>query len=327
MKRISAVQRHSGAFWGRVFYRIFRLVILLGISYLVLYPIMTMVLQSITLPEDLYNQSRIWIPDHATFTNFVKMRTYFQYKEHLWITVRICVVSTFFQLLTCSLAGYGLARYRFKGNSLVFVMVILTIIVPIQTAQIPMYVNYQDFDFLGIGKLAGLVTGRELTVNLLETNWVYYVPAMFGSGLKSGLYIFLFRQFFKGMPMDLEDAGRVDGCNALQVYTRIMVPNTKPVFVTVALLSVVYYWNDSMISKMFINNVDNMPLMLYTETILTPSVLGAVQGGKIMAGMDGARYRVEMYAGLLLVVAPLMVLYIICQKFFTECMDRSGIKG
>ncbi|MBO5197879.1 MAG: carbohydrate ABC transporter permease [Lachnospiraceae bacterium] len=303
-----------------VFYKIFRLFVLIGISYVVLYPILTMILQSITLPTDLFSSSRVWIPDNPTFTNFTHCLKYFKYGEHVWITVQIAAISTLCQVAVSSLVGYGLARYRFKGNTLVFMMVILTIIVPVQTAQIPMYVDYQKFDFFGIGKVIGWFTGTPLTVNLLNTKWVYYIPAMLGVGINSGLYIFLFRQFFKGMPKDLEDAGRVDGCNALQVYLRIMVPNTKPVFVTVALLSAIFYWNDSVISGMFLNITENMPIMLYTEFIMDPSYTG-------YTGVTPEQFKAETYVALLLAVAPLMILYIICQKFFTECMDRSGIKG
>lgn len=301
-------------------YRLFRLFLLLGISYIVLYPIITMLLESLTTPSDLFSSSHMWIPDHPTFENYRTWTGYFAYAKHAKITLEISVISTALQLIVCSLTGYGLARYRFRGNFLVFIMVILTIIVPIQTAQIPQYQDYQRFDFFGLGRLIGLFTGKPLTVNLLGTNWVVFIPAMLGVGVNAGLYIFLFRQFFKGLPSELEDAGRIDGCNALQTFLRVMAPNTIPVFVTVALLSMIFYWNDTLISNMYLNLDDAMPLMLYVEKMTDPQVASAL-------GLSPEQYKAQTYVSLLTAVSPLTLVYIFCQNFFTACIDRSGIKG
>lgn len=301
-------------------FKIVRLVILLGLSYLMLHPVLTMVSLSLSPYEELYSSSRIWIPDNPTFTNFTNTLQYFEYWKHAWNSIQIAVISTLLQLVSCSLAAYGLARIRFRGNSVVFAMVIATIIVPIQTSQIPQFLGYQNFDFFGIGSLIGIFTGEPLSVNLLNTKWVYYLPAMFGVGLNSGLYIFIFRQFFKSLPQELEDAGRVDGCNAFLCYLRIVIPNTKPVFVTVILLSMVFYWNDSVISRMFLTATEAMPLMVRIGNIGEMQwVMGHYQ--------DVDRGTVEAFAAILMVVVPLIIIFIICQKFFVECMDRSGIKG
>ncbi len=302
-------------------YRCLRLFMLIGISYVVLYPILSMVLQSITMPDDALSGTHVWMPDNPTFRNYRVVMSYFKYSEHLTITLEIVLVCTFFQLLICSLVGYGLARFKFKGNGIVFALVLATIILPIQTAQIPMYLDFLKFDFFGIGSLVGLVSGKPITVNLLNTKWVYFLPSMFGVGLNSGLYIFLFRQFFKGIPKDLEDAGRVDGCNPLQTFLRVVAPNTLPVFVTVALLSTIFYWNDTLIGRMFLNSAENRTLMLYVETSRDANDAWMIRNA------SRAEYAAEGYVIMLITVVPLVLVYIGCQKFFTECMDRSGIKG
>ena len=304
---------------GKLIFKVCRYLLLAGISYLMIYPVMTMLSTALSRPIDLYNESTVWIPKNPTFTNFTSALRYFDYAHHLGITVSISTISTALQMLVCPLVGYGLARYRFKGNGLVFAMVIMTIIVPIQTAQIPMYLDYQAFDFFGIGRLIGLITGEPLTVNLLNTNWVYYIPAAFGVGLRSGLYIFLFRQYFKGMPKDLEDAGKVDGCSRFGIYLRIIIPNAKPVFVTEFLLSMIFYWNDTVISNMLLNTVNVQPLMPYTRRLMELQ--------NTVDQLEEMRSRAEGMACLFMTVAPLMILFIVCQKFFIECMDRSGIKG
>ncbi|MBO5197259.1 MAG: carbohydrate ABC transporter permease [Lachnospiraceae bacterium] len=310
--------------FGKIFLSCCRYLILIGISYLMIYPVLTMLAQAFSNPMDLYNETMTWIPKNPTFMNFTNaVESYFDYFKHLKITLSAALISTGLSLIVCPLAAYGQARYRFKGNGLLFALVILTIIVPIQTAQIPLYLEYQEFDFFGLGTLIGKITGKPLVFNLLNTNWVYYVPAAFGVGLYSGLYIFLFRQFFKGMPKDLEDAGKVDGCTRLGIYLRIIAPNAKPVFVTVFLLSMINYWNDTVISGMFLNSTEAQPLMIYVD-ILSSSIVerSSVFG---LYGVMGS--QAEIMACLVMVVGPLMILFIICQKFFVESMDRSGIKG
>ncbi|MBO5197662.1 MAG: carbohydrate ABC transporter permease [Lachnospiraceae bacterium] len=305
---------------GTLFFKVFRLLLLAGVGYLVIYPLITYLSIALSEPNDLYEELTGWMPQDPTFLNFKGLFGYFKYWDHLWITVSIAGVSTLLTLITCPLVGYGLARYRFKGNNIVFAMVILSIIVPIQTAQIPMYLDYQEFDFFGIGRLIGLFTGKPLTANLLNSYWVYYIPALFGVGLRSGLYIFLFRQYFMGMPRDLEDAGKVDGCSKFGVYLRIFVPNVKPVFVTEFLLSMIYYWNDTTYSRMFITLPDRQPLALYVETM--DLFLNMMKDS-----IEAMEARTQLFAARLLVVLPLMILFIVCQKFFIESMDRSGIKG
>ncbi len=301
-------------------FKVFRLVLLVGISYYVLFPVLSMLIKSITLPDDMYNESHVWVPDNPTLTNFGSVLKFFKYKEHAWITLQIAVGGTALQLISCSLAGYGLARHNFKGNGLVFLMVVFTIIFPLEALMLPMNLEYRNFDFFGIGSLIGLFTGTPLTVNLLQTRWVYYVPAICGVGLNSGLYIFIFRQFFKGLPSSLEDAARVDGCNSFQTFLRVMVPNTTPVFVTVTLLSMVFYWNDTTIANLLHGLTDRSPLMLYLRQVINYDTA-------LNMRMNGVQYFSTYYTALLMVVAPMMIFYIILQKFFNESMDRSGIKG
>ena len=299
---------------------LFRYAILIGICYVAMYPVLKS-LSMAMMPATEYLAGDVeWIPDNPTLVNFKKFQSYFNYWKHAGATAVYTLISTAIQMVITSLVGYGLARYPFKGNIIVFFCVIATIILPIQATQIPLYVYYLEFDFFGIGSLLKLITGKALTANLVNTNWTYYAPALVGMGLNSGLYIFLFRQFFKGMPKDLEDAGRVDGCSPLMVYLRIMVPNVKPVFVTVALLSCIYYWNDDLLASMFMNNADVPAIMVAISRIGAGSAA-------IEKGLETAQLIVQQNATMLMAVSPLMIVFFICQKFFVECMDRSGIKG
>ena len=302
-------------------YKLFRYLLLIGISYIVMFPIIKIASASFTLPEELYSQDAGYLPSQPTFINFIKYQSYFPYLEHAKNSLRISLISTAIQLVSCSLVGYGLGRYKFKGNAIVYAAVLFTIIMPIQTAMIPLVYEYRWFDFFGIGKLIGLFTGQTFTVNLLKKYMAFYVPCLFAVGFNSGIYIFLFRQFFASMPKDLEEAGKLDGCSPFAIYVRIMIPNIVPVIVTVALLSVIYYWNDSLMSGVFALKEDGKPLMVaLKDMVVLTSGIGTAE-------LDVTRRNAERYAIMLSIVTPLMLLFTFGQRFFVECMDRSGSKG
>ena len=307
---------YRGGLW---LFRIFRMVLLIGISFLVLYPILQMLSMSFRPAEELHDASVIWIPKRPTLENF---RTAFVQLEYLKTglhVLKIALISTAIQLVICSITAYGLARFRFPGRNILFVLVVLTIIVPIQTVQIPMYVYYAYFDFFGLGKLAGLFAGTPLTVSILNTEWVYYLPAMFGMGLRSGIYIFILRQFFMGLPKELENAAKIDGCNAFQTFVRIMVPITVPAFVTVFLLSMVAYWNDSVVTNTFNSLPTTRTFFQQLNACISNVSVGA-------SDADWEAAQVWLNAAAVWIVLPMTLMYIFGQRFFMECMDRSGIK-
>ncbi len=303
---------------GSLIYKLFRYLLLLGISYIALFPIIKMVSAALATPEDYFSQGSSFIPAHPTFQNFINSQGYFNYMKHFKITLTLAAVSTVLSVFVCSLIGYGLGRYKFKGSNIVYAAVLFTIIMPIQTAQIPLTYYLRWFDFFGIGKLVGLVTGTDLTINLLTNLGSLIVPALFGVGLKAGIFIFLFRQFFAGLPRDLEEAAKLDGCSPFKIYWKVMLPNIIPVLVTVLLLSVIYYWNDSLLTGM-LNLEAGKPLMVQVESLISERV-GSTE-------LTAMRLEVEYYAILLMCVLPLVAVFIFCQKFFVECMDRSGSKG
>ncbi len=303
---------------GSFLYKLFRYILLLGISYVALFPIIKMLSASLTMPEDYFAGNSGFVPPRPTFENFKNSQSYFPFWKPAKVTILITFTSTIVSVFICSLVGYGLGRYKFKGSNLVYAAVLFTIIMPIQTAQIPLTYYYRWFDFFGIGKLVGLFTGKDLTVNLLPNLGSFLVPAVFGVGLKSGIFIFLFRQFFAGMSKDLEEAAKLDGCSPFKIYWKVMLPNIIPVLVTVILLSTIYYWNDSLVTGMS-NLTMGRPLMVEVESLITLR-MGANQ-------LSAMRLEVEYYSILLLAVLPLVAVFIFCQKFFVECMDRSGSKG
>jgi multiple sugar transport system permease protein len=316
-KRLGYFQRHK---ISAKLYKVFRFLLLTGLSFILLYPILYMISIAFRPTNELFDPMVIWIPKTFTMENVRDALKLMDYAKSFVSTVKIGVVSTLLQIVSCSLVGYGLSRFSFFGKKTILVLVIFTIIVPPQAIIIPLYLKYRNFTFFGIGNILGLLRGQPLSVNILNTLWAFYVPALLGMGIRSGLFIFIFTQFFRGMPRDLEDAAYIDGCGAMITFLRIIVPNTGVGFLTVFLFSNVWYWNDYFYSSIFYNKVAPLSVKLVglRQEINT-------QLFNRWSNPFAAITRVQ--AGSLLTILPILVLYIFLQRYFTESIERTGIVG
>ncbi len=289
--------------------KVVRWMFLIGLCYLFLFPIFYLLLATFSDPASLNNPNVVWIPLEWTIDNVGHAIAKLNFWPSAGLSMVHAVGGTLASLISCSLVGYGLARYKFAEKGLVFMCVVLTIIVPPQTLLITQYLQYKDF--LGLG------------INLLSTPWVLILPAFFGAGLRNGLFIFIFRQFFLGLPKDLEEAAWVDGCNPVRTFISIIIPSSGPGIVTVTLFSFVWHWNDYYYSA-----------MLYTTKLkalipMMQSIKGALQtdisdGGT--AGLALSSRGILSAAGILTIIVPL-VLYLILQRHFVESIERTGIVG
>ncbi|WP_199619624.1 carbohydrate ABC transporter permease [Paenibacillus alkalitolerans] len=302
-------------------WKMYRTFLLFGLSVIILYPLMYSVSVAFRPVHELYDPLVIYVPRSLTLDNLMETMKYLDYGQALLNSVKLNLITTIIQLIVCSLIGYGLARYNFRGKGLVFSLVILTIIVPPQTIIIPNFINFRYFDLFGIGKLVGFFTGHDVSFNLINSNWSFYLPAMFGMGLRSGLFIFIFRQFFRGMPKDLEEAAYIDGCSQLKTYFKVMVPNAGPAFLTSFLFSIVWYWNDFVYTSTYLANAKTV---MYQLHLLTQRIGYILQYEKQVNPYEGI---VLMQSGVILGILPLLIIYVSLQKYFTESIERSGIVG
>lgn len=301
-----------------VLFLIFVLVILIGLSFLVLYPILSTVSLAFRPGKEMYDQTVIWVPKEPTLVNFSTAFEELNFFPLVGKTLLVSLVCTILQLAICSMAAYSLSRFNYKFKNLLFLLVVFTIIVPPQTASIPNYINFREFTFFGIGNIIGLFTGKAATVNILNTNWALIIPALLGSGLQSGLYIFIFRQFFFNLPKGLEEAAKIDGCNAMDTFVRIVIPNSKSVFVVVFLLSMVEYWNDNVVTGLYLFT-DKAYLIMHKVV----STVALIKTTRYVFGES----EVVFGAMAVITIIPPIFLFGICQTQFTEFLDRSGIKG
>lgn len=284
-----------------VLWRIFRMLLLLGLIFVILYPLLYMLSMTFRPTDQLYDPTVIWIPKSFTWENLQNAVNLMKYFQAVWTSVNTNVVSSFLQVVICAITGYGFARFRFKGKKIWFMLTIVTIMIPPQIITTPTYMTFK-------------------TLGILDTSWTFYLPAMFGSGLKSGLFIFIFRQFFRGLPVELEDAAAIDGCGFLMTFWRIILPNAGAVFVTTILLSTMWYWNDYFTSSMYYHSKETVTVAL----VNLQSRAALLTGG---ATADPFQTITLMQAGSLLTILPLLVVYVILQRFFVQGVERSGIVG
>lgn len=296
---------------------IFRGFILLGLGFVVLYPIMYMLSTAFRPQDQISDPSVLWIPKELILTNVAEVWNAMNYPEVLGKTITVNLICSVLQVITCSITGYGFARFDFKFKKLLFGIVILQIIVPVQIILIPLFTQFRYFDIFGI---VTMINGKPL--NLIDSPIALYLQAFFGNGIRSGLFILLFRQFFRGLPKELEDAAYLDGCGPFQTFVRIMIPNAASSFLTVFIFSVVWYWNDSYVSNMFFSKTRNISMEIKN---LFPTISSYLNGGMVVG--TAADYVVWIEAGCLLSIIPILILYIFLQKHFVEGIERSGIVG
>ena len=310
-KRYNRRKAFVGSVWP-----IFRFLILFGLCFIILYPLIFMVSTAFRPDVQMNDPSIVWIPKSLTLQNIQETWDVMKYGATVLNTIKLNLVASILQVITCAITGYGFARFNFKGKGFLFVIVVLMIIVPPQITTIPLYMQYSYFNPLGLVKL---FTGD--TISLINSGLTMYLPALFANGLRAGLFILIFRQFFRGLPKELEDAAYLDGCGPLKTFIVVMVPNAASSFLTVFLFSVVWYWNDYYVSSSFFNQNDTVALMLknLTATLQAELFNNQTVGPRQMI--------VWLESGCILAITPILVMYVFLQKYFTEGIERSGLVG
>jgi len=307
-------RRISSAVWP-----FFHYAVLIGLAFVVLYPILYMVTTAIKPQIDTTDPSIMWIPKTITFNNFVQTFKAMKFPIVLRNTLVVNVGCSVIQVITCSITGYGFARFKFKGRGVLFGIVILQMIVPIQIIMLPMYFQFKFFDIFGI--FTAIKGGP---ISLVGTPAALFLQAFFCNGIRAGLFIMLFRQFFRGLPKELEDAAHLDGCGPIDTFIKIMIPNALTSYLTVFIFSVVWYWNDSYVSGMFFN--ESYTVALSVEN-LWRTMSTYLSGGNPNASANAMQFIVWVEAGCLMIISPLLLMYIFLQKYFVEGIERSGIVG
>lgn len=307
--------------FGKAIMKILRAMLLFGLCFLILQPIFNQIFISIMTHADLFDPTVVTVPRNFSLVNFRLVDTLFVggYWSTLWTTIWVSTLVATLQIIACTLAAYGFARFKFPFKNFWFICVLLTIIIPPQTIFAPLFFRFRFFDIFGI---FNLVTGS--TLNLINNPAGYFVMAATGMGLRSGLYIFLLRQHFRNMPKDLEEAAYIDGCGKLKTFVTIMLPDAKPMIVSCFLFAFVWQWTDSFYANMFLNQVGVIATQLSSLGMTFNMWHQDFYGQGIVPHVS--ILQAVIATGTLATIAPLIVLYGVAQRAFTESIGLSGIK-
>jgi multiple sugar transport system permease protein len=261
---------------------------LVVLSLVFVAPLYWLISSSLKTDVQLHAWPPAWIPNPVTFEHYRMGLASIPFARMLGNTMFVAALTVFGTVLSCSLVAFSLAMTRWKGRDLLFYVLLATMMLPGQVTMVPLFVLFT--------KMGWVDSYAPLTV-----------PSFFGSAFS----IFLMRQFFLGIPGELSDAARIDGCGPWGIYGRVVMPLSKPVLATVALFAFLGAWNDYLNPLIYLSSPDKFTLSLGLATF--NSQYGSFPG--------------RLMAVATLMTLPILVLFFLTQRTFIQGMTTSGIKG
>ncbi len=266
-------------------------------AFVFLLPILYMLIISTFTAEDLLDPSVRWVPAHLHWQNYRDAFNMMKYQSSLSLTLLLTIVAICGQTIFCSLAGYALARLNFPGKKWIFGAVLLVWVIPGQAMMLPNYVFFSK-------------------LQLHESFWPMILPELLGNGLYGALFVIVFRQVFLGIPKELEDAAAIDGTGILGTFTKIVAPLASTAYVTVGLFSFVWHWNEFVRPSYYLTE-DNQSLTYALSYLFRYNpYTGKFNANEAVQG-----------AGMILVMAPVILIYVFVQRYFVQGVQMTGIKG
>lgn len=278
--------------------------LLVAIGFVYLQPLLFMFVTSIKSADDLLNPMVQWVPSTLYLGNYERAFQVLSYPNTLITSIIISVTPSLIQTIVASLVGYGLARYRFRGKALVFLLLLATFIIPPQNTVIPQMLAYRNLGLLG-------------------SPMALFLPALLGQGFRSAIFVLIFYQSFVSLPKVLEESARLDGASDLRIFLNIAVPSAIPAYIVSFIFSVVWYWNETFLTVIFLQGGSTtlpMQLSRFTqayENLYPPGTVNI---------FDRLNEAVKM-SGTFLNILPLLVMYFILQRWFVESVEMTGITG
>lgn len=285
--------------------------LLITIAYVFLFPLISMISLSLMSPKDIINVEIDWIPQHFYLGNF---RAAFNVLDgwkslfnSIWFSGSLAIAQTVISALT----GYAFARYEFKYKKTLFILILVSFIVPVPIIYIPRFMM-----FMGLQST--------LSIKLIGTIIPQFIMALFGQGVNSAILILIFFNFFRMIPNVLYEAAKIDGASALQQFWNITIKMSLSTIIVVLLFSFVWNWNETYITSQLIgDNMKLLPMQLSIFDSLFQSRPPEIPGTGGTARISEA-YKM---AATLITMIPLFIIYSIAQKQFVEGIEKTGITG
>lgn len=296
--------------------KIGRIVMLLAIGYLVIFPLIYIISNSLKTPEAFKNPLVVWLTTSVSFNSYKLAFQALDYSKSIVSTVVYEIVSAILEVASCAVAAYGLSRFDFKGKKIFMAFLLLMIIVPEQMIVLPNTVSYSDFSFFGITTVVNKIFGTNIRLNILDTVLPFWMPSIFGVGLKSGILIYIYMQFFKGLPKELEEAAWIDGAGPYKTFLSIALPSSSVVYLRCC------FFGDMALER-----------LSYAVMYVNGKFTTAVKLSDIVTTLQGmGYYNSDVANGIILAacfifIFPVLLLYIAVQNKFIKSIDRVGITG
>ncbi len=291
---------------------IFRAILLFGMCFMIIQPILNKISVSLMSEADLYDSTIVLVPKHFTLANWKLVNYLMNYKVTLFNTIWVSFLVSLIEVAMCSIVGYGFSRFHFPLKRFWFFCVILVIVIPPQTISTSLFLHFRYFNLFG------------KTVNLRGNMLPYIMMCLTCQGLKNGLYIYMIRQFFMGFPFELEEAAYVDGCGPLKTFVRIMVPGAKPIITSCFLFSFVWQWTDGFYASLFLGKIQLLSISLSNVVEKLGAYLTKMYGGSTLVSVGYS--NAILSTATLLAIFPVIILYIFCQRMFVESLASTGVK-
>ncbi|MFA6661926.1 MAG: carbohydrate ABC transporter permease [Bacilli bacterium] len=299
--------------------KILRFVVLFGLAFVILLPFFQKISFAIRSPFDISDPQVIWIPKHWSTLNIqIGYELLTKDGSSFINTLILSATIAFLQVIATAIAGYAFARLKFKGSGFIFALVIASLAIPDSALSLSRSLFFTYNTFFGM--------------HLVGNIFAMYMMTIFGQGIRSAIFIFLFRQTFRGLPLELEESASIDGANVLRTFWSVMLPNARSTIVTVGLFAFIWQYNDYYFATLF-NYANKMPL-LTTSLAGTTDHMGSVlftnfptiqqEFGEVVGNEF---YELIADTEALLMMLPLLIGYFFIQKLFVESIERSGITG
>lgn len=284
-------------------------VLLIGLSFVFLYPFLHMFSTSIKSYDDLTDITVKWFAKNVQLSNWVTAFESLDYVRSFGNSLFVSAVATLGHIVSCSFIAYGFARFHFPFKKLLFGILVLAIVVPLPAIIVPQYRMFSGYGFVN-------------QQNMLDYTAIL-LPTFFGFGLRGCLFIYLFRQTFIKMPPVLEEAAAIDGCNPFKTFFRIIMPSAGSVILVVFVLSMVWHWNDYYEPNLYISG---------EEWFLLPQLLPGMKAAiDAISGNPMDPDAVRTYndavamAGTALAALPMLVMFFAVRNKFMQGIERTGI--
>ena len=270
----------------------FSLLLITAVGICMVYPLIWMFFTSFKSNDEI-NLAAGLLPENFDWSGFIKgweSSGQYTFTDFFLNTFMLVIPTVLFTVISCTVVAYGFARFSFKGNKLLFGVMLSTLMVPNAVLIIPRYLLFRDFGWL-------------------DSYMPFWMPALFAC---YPFFIYQEVQFLRGIPRELDEAAKIDGCNSFQIFIRILLPILKPSMISVCIFQTIWVWNDFMNPLIYINSVSKYPLSLALRMGL--DVAASANWNEIMSMACVS-------------ILPLVILFFCLQKYFVEGIASSGLKG